>query len=474
MDWVPRRPGGHPALNAISIKLLCGTGLRATCNEQDAFDVAQEAFVRAFERIVSFDGRSRLGTWLYRIASNEALQLFRRRDNEQRHLRLVSEQQDRTTEPGAEAGRQELEDALGQLSELHRVILVLRYQEGLSYDEITDVLEIAPGTVASRLNRARAELRGLLGDTNREEDVGQAHPIGDGSKSMQGPAAAGQTMSTGCEDIRPRLGEFLDGELAEAPREQVQQHVTACDACREESARLESLTRQISGASRVTAPDGLWTAIESRLDGHSGQKAKPGGRRATRPLILRVASRPLAAAAALLVVIGLGWLAVNPPWGSRAIAGQMDFRPLLERADGDIGAGIQALMQRYGGEPISASAAEARMTVRVHAPEQLPHGLKLRGRYLLNMGRSHQALAFHYAGPSGEHLLLLQCPSDTDKNYGDFECVACSVGDHNGRGVKVGKLHLMHMASDNVCVCVVSTLHESNLATALDAVPITF
>lgn len=281
-------------------------------------------------------------------------------------------------------------------------------------------------------------------------------------------------MSTGCDDIRPRLGEFLDGELAEAPCERVQQHVTACDACRQELARLESLTRRIPGPARVTAPDGLWTAIESRLDGATGPTGRPRSRMATRPRILRFASQPLAAAAVILLVIGLGWLMINPPWESRAMAGQMDFRPLLERADGDIGAGIQALMQVYGGEPISATAAEARMTVRIRAPEQLPHGLQLRGRYLLNMGRSHQALAFHYTGSAGEHLLLLQCPPATEKNYGNFECVACSVGGHEGHGVKVGKLHLMHMASDKVCVCVVSTLDESNLEAALDAVKITF
>ncbi len=167
--------------------------LRLTRNEQDAFDVAQETFVRAFERIGSFDERSRLGTWLYRIATNEALQLFRRRDTEQRHLRLVSEQQARTTRPESEAAHQEVEDALGQLSELHRVILVLRYQEGLGYDEIADVLEIAPGTVASRLNRARAELRRLLGDTgtDMEEEASEKHPIGDRFQSKHGPAAAG-------------------------------------------------------------------------------------------------------------------------------------------------------------------------------------------------------------------------------------------------------------------------------------------
>jgi RNA polymerase sigma-70 factor (ECF subfamily) len=167
--------------------------LRLTRNEQDAFDVAQETFVRAFERIDSFDGRSRMGTWLYRIATNEALQLFRKRDTERRHLRVVSEQQEDATRPESEAARQEVDDALEHLSEEHRAILILRYQEALRYDEIADVLEIAPGTVASRLNRARAELRRLLGNpgTEREEDAPHPHPTDDEGRTEQGPATAG-------------------------------------------------------------------------------------------------------------------------------------------------------------------------------------------------------------------------------------------------------------------------------------------
>ncbi len=158
--------------------------LRLTRDEQDAFDVAQETFVRAFERMSSFDERARLGTWLYRIATNEALQLFRRRDTERRHLRVVSEQQEHATRPEAEAARQEVDDALEQLSAEHRAILILRYQEGLNYDELAEVLEIAPGTVASRLNRAREALRKLLGEpgVDTEETAGDGHPTGDVSK----------------------------------------------------------------------------------------------------------------------------------------------------------------------------------------------------------------------------------------------------------------------------------------------------
>lgn len=167
--------------------------LRLTRDEQDAFDVAQETFVRAFERMDTFDERARLGTWLYRIATNEALQLFRRRDTERRHLRVVGEQQNDASRPESEAARQEVDDALEQLSEEHRVILILRYREGLNYDELADVLEIAPGTVASRLNRARDALRAELepSGVNPEENARDEHPTTDVSKPRTGPPTAG-------------------------------------------------------------------------------------------------------------------------------------------------------------------------------------------------------------------------------------------------------------------------------------------
>ena len=157
------------------------------------------------------------------------------------------------------------------------------------------------------------------------------------------------------------------------------------------------------------------------------------------------------------------------------MAAQIDFRPLLEQANGDIAAGIHALMQAYGGERISREDAAQRMKVRIHAPDQLPGGLRLQANYLLNMGRHHQSLAFYYTTPSGGQLLLLQCPPDVKKNYGNYECVACSVGGRHGQGLQVGKLHLMHMMSDNVCVCVVSTpdVHK-DLPVALGAVQIDF
>lgn len=153
--------------------------LRLTRNEQDAFDVAQEAFLRAFENIRSFDQRSSLGTWLYRIATNEALQLLRHRGMEQRHVAKVGQRSQKVE--ADDSRRLEVEDALDRLSDEHRAVLILKYCQGLSYEQIAAILEIAAGTVASRLNRARSELRRVLsGDsTPSVEESGVArHPTG--------------------------------------------------------------------------------------------------------------------------------------------------------------------------------------------------------------------------------------------------------------------------------------------------------
>lgn len=136
--------------------------LRISGSPQDAFDLTQETFVRAFQRFATFDGRAGVGTWLYRIATNEAFQLFRRRRTEQRHMRELAGLKRDATEPGGGSNRLEMEDALARLSDPERTILILKYQEGLSYEQIAEALECPPGTVASRLNRARAQLRKIL------------------------------------------------------------------------------------------------------------------------------------------------------------------------------------------------------------------------------------------------------------------------------------------------------------------------
>ncbi|QEG35789.1 RNA polymerase sigma factor [Bythopirellula goksoeyrii] len=126
---------------------------------QDAADVTQQVFLQAFRKISQFSGKSQIGTWMYRVAVNEALQHLRKRKRRQFEP-LEQEPMDRSVTSRENMDDKELlERALGQLDPELRSAFLLREVEGLSYREIADALEIPEGTVGSRLNRARQELK---------------------------------------------------------------------------------------------------------------------------------------------------------------------------------------------------------------------------------------------------------------------------------------------------------------------------
>ncbi len=133
-------------------------------------DAMQEAYVSAYRAIGSFRGGSEVGTWLYRIVYNACMDELRRRPR-RTHVDLddAREHVDLAPDPGdVVATRSTLEAALACLSPEHRAIVLLIDAQGFSYQQVADALGISPGTVASRLNRARAALRPALGDLERE------------------------------------------------------------------------------------------------------------------------------------------------------------------------------------------------------------------------------------------------------------------------------------------------------------------
>ena len=137
------------------------------CGENAADDVTQETFVAAWRALPSFRGDCRFSTWLYRLTTNAAIDLLRR---EKRHRNADDitelELSDDGLSPQELAERGETQEAvrraLGQLSEQHRQVLLLRYMQELDYGEIADALEISEGTVKSRISRAKGRLRELL------------------------------------------------------------------------------------------------------------------------------------------------------------------------------------------------------------------------------------------------------------------------------------------------------------------------
>ena len=131
-----------------------------------AEDATQEAFIRAWVNLASYQPRSSLRNWLYRIAVNAALDILRRKPEESLEDEEVLMVTDRT--PGPETALIEkeqsaqLQQAMRSLPEAARSVIVLREYGGLSYQEIAAVLDIPIGTVMSRLNYARNRLREML------------------------------------------------------------------------------------------------------------------------------------------------------------------------------------------------------------------------------------------------------------------------------------------------------------------------
>lgn len=152
---------------------VVGVALAVVKNQDDALELAQETFVRAFENLKNFESRSSFSTWLYRIAANLSIDFWRR---EGRHVvlrgedaqneieRLPSLQGDSFKEVSRSELSERLKNALEQLTPEHRAVILLREVEGLSYDEISETLQCPRGTVMSRLHYARTHLRMILQD----------------------------------------------------------------------------------------------------------------------------------------------------------------------------------------------------------------------------------------------------------------------------------------------------------------------
>ena len=150
--------------------LAVATGL--TGNPEDAADVVQETFVRAHRHLGSFLGESSVYTWLYRIATNAAIDFRRRQSRRADALGEPIDENyadaDRTVEPGRELDRKHIGrrifESLGELTPEHKAAIILREIEGLSYEEISRVMQCSKGTVMSRLHYARKKLQAKLKD----------------------------------------------------------------------------------------------------------------------------------------------------------------------------------------------------------------------------------------------------------------------------------------------------------------------
>ena len=149
-----------------------------TANHEDANDLAQESFIKAYQALKSFKGGSSFYTWLYRIAVNKTINFLKQRKNRTHMslndldfnaehdpdlMALISDKTPRRDASLAEL-QEKLNAALLKLSQPHRLVVVLHDVQGQSHEEIAKIMDCNIGTVRSRLFYARQQLQALLSD----------------------------------------------------------------------------------------------------------------------------------------------------------------------------------------------------------------------------------------------------------------------------------------------------------------------
>lgn len=172
---------------------LYGGALRMTRNPQDAEDLVQETYLKAYKAFDSFKPGTNLKAWLYRIMTNTYINNYRKKqrrplvtsaDEVTDSQLYTSSSHDSTGLESAEVEalksmpNSQISDALNALNEDYRMVVYYADVEGLSYKEIADVMGIPMGTVMSRLHRGRKQLREMLKDVAHERGIGLDHADG--------------------------------------------------------------------------------------------------------------------------------------------------------------------------------------------------------------------------------------------------------------------------------------------------------
>lgn len=175
MQIIRRVLDGHTddfeALVLDNQKKVYNLALKMVGNREDAWDISQETFIKAFKALKSFRGDSSFGVWIYRLASNMCIDFLRRErkrktsplvyisdDNEEKELEIADTRMEPETLFEQAELRQAINEGLKELPDDHRQVLILREINGLSYAEIAEALMLEIGTVKSRIFRARSNL----------------------------------------------------------------------------------------------------------------------------------------------------------------------------------------------------------------------------------------------------------------------------------------------------------------------------
>jgi RNA polymerase sigma-70 factor, ECF subfamily len=138
-------------------------------DQEEAEDILQEAFIKIWKNLNGYDPRLTLESWLFRIVHNETISFWRKKTSfgkdrtvaidDDRLMEMFAE--DQTSETNRDLTFKVIENVLPMLKQEYREVLVLKFLEDKSYEEISDILKIPEGTVATRINRAKKSFRAL-------------------------------------------------------------------------------------------------------------------------------------------------------------------------------------------------------------------------------------------------------------------------------------------------------------------------
>jgi len=170
--FVERLRGGDPGAFEELVRgyqhRVFGVALRMLGSRAEAEDIAQDVFLRVHRALADFRGEARLSTWLYGITSNLCLNRLasaerrRMRHDEEALMRAPSDAADATATMERSEVETALHQAIAELLEERRIVIVLRDLEGLSYEDIAEALVLPLNTVRSRLHRARLDLKSKM------------------------------------------------------------------------------------------------------------------------------------------------------------------------------------------------------------------------------------------------------------------------------------------------------------------------
>ncbi len=180
-DWITRARGGDPTAFGYLVeehqKKVYNLALRMVTNPDDAAELTQDAFLKAWRSMEQFQGDSSFATWMYRLTHNLCIDFLRREQrrkqagasfslDEEHEEGTKTELPDTHYEPQRRLEQQEVREQIAKgletLSPEHKEVLLLREINGLSYQEISEMVGVAEGTVKSRIARARLTLRNYL------------------------------------------------------------------------------------------------------------------------------------------------------------------------------------------------------------------------------------------------------------------------------------------------------------------------